>query len=115
MHSLQSFIRLIVITSCLFAAGVSCTQAKEEKKSPATSPSDMNAMMNPMMMGQMSGMMNPHMYMNMMNPMMGMGRQPPPPKGNIRELWELLGVDMIGDEVVWQDYNPNPKLRFLEK
>ena len=75
MLSLQHFTRLIVISSCLFAAGVSCTQADEEKKSPATSPTpaptDMNVMMYPMM-GQMSGMMNPHMYMNMMNPMMGM-------------------------------------------
>lgn len=72
MHLLQRFTRLIVITSCLFAAGVSCTQAEEEKKSPATSSSDMTTMMNPMMMGQMNGMMNPQMMTSMMNPMMGM-------------------------------------------
>ncbi len=70
MHSLHSFTRLIVITSCLFAVGISCTHADEEKKNQTPSSSDMNTMMNPMMMGQMNGMMNPHMYMNMMGPMM---------------------------------------------
>lgn len=79
MHSLQHFSKLIVITSCLFAAGVSCTQADGEKKIPNASSSEMNPSssnanqtMNPMMMGQMSGMMNPHMYMNMMAQMSGM-------------------------------------------
>ncbi len=67
MLSLQKSLQLLVIISCLFAAGVTCTQAEEQKKSPATSSSDMNSMMNPMM-----SMMNPAMYMNMMNPMMGM-------------------------------------------
>ena len=75
MHSPNSLIRLIVITTCIFAVGVSCTHAEEEKKSPATSPSDMSTMnphmMNPMMMGQMGGMMNPHMYLNMMAQMSG--------------------------------------------
>ncbi len=45
------------------------------------------------------------------NPMM-FGRQPPQqPKGDIHQLWDLLGVDMIGDgeSIVWQDYNPYPK------
>ena len=45
-----------------------------------------------------------------MNPFMGnMGNQPPPPKGNIGELWQTLGVAMAGDEVIWQNYNPYPK------
>ncbi|HEX5472491.1 MAG TPA: Gldg family protein [Lacipirellulaceae bacterium] len=43
--------------------------------------------------------------------MMGMfGGGPPAPKGDISELWKLLGVEMYGDEVVWQDYNPEPKM-----
>ena len=36
-------------------------------------------------------------------------RQPPQPKGDISQLWKLLGVDFGGDNVVWQDYNPYPK------
>jgi len=44
-----------------------------------------------------------------MNPMMMRGRQPPPPKGEIAQLWRLLGVDMVADQVIWQDYNPYPK------
>jgi ABC-2 type transport system permease protein len=32
------------------------------------------------------------------------------PKGDISQLWKLLGVEMYGDEVVWQKYNPEPKL-----
>jgi ABC-2 type transport system permease protein len=42
-----------------------------------------------------------------MNPMMM--RQPPPPKGDINKLWELLGVRFSTKQVVWQDYNPYPK------
>src|SRR3989304_4791699 len=37
---------------------------------------------------------------------MGMRAQP---KGDIRRLWALLGVDFSGNEIVWQDYNPYPK------
>ncbi|MCP5118675.1 MAG: GldG family protein, partial [bacterium] len=47
-----------------------------------------------------------------MNPMM-MRQQPPPPKGNINELWGLLGVDFAADLITWQDYNPYPRLRHL--
>jgi ABC-2 type transport system permease protein len=44
--------------------------------------------------------------------MMGMfgGGGPPEPKGDISQLWKLLGIDMYGDEIVWQDFNPEPKL-----
>jgi ABC-2 type transport system permease protein len=38
------------------------------------------------------------------------GSPPPAPKGNIAELWSLLGVDFMGQDVVWQKYNPKPKL-----
>ncbi|MGL4514174.1 MAG: Gldg family protein [Lacipirellulaceae bacterium] len=43
--------------------------------------------------------------------MMGMfgGGGPPKPKGDINQLWNLLGVRMEGDEVVWQEYNPYPR------
>ncbi len=37
-------------------------------------------------------------------------RQPPQPKGDINKLWALLGVDFSGENVIWQDYNPMPKL-----
>ncbi len=43
-----------------------------------------------------------------MNPMFMGGQQPP--KGDINLLWNLLGVDFAGDQVIWQKYNPYPKL-----
>lgn len=43
------------------------------------------------------------------NPMMGMN-QPPQPKGNIRDLWNVLGIDFLDTKVVWQRYNPYPKI-----
>lgn len=54
------------------------------------------------------------------NPMMGMGG-PPEPKGEIQELWKVLGLDPpvqfgmqgINPDVVWQQYNPHPKLQYL--
>lgn len=42
--------------------------------------------------------------------MMGMGSPPPTPKGNVAALWNMLGVDFTGGEVIWQNYNPYPKL-----
>lgn len=42
-----------------------------------------------------------------------MQQQQPEPKGDIRPLWQLLGVDFDGDTVVWQEYNPFPKLTEL--
>lgn len=49
--------------------------------------------------------------------MMGMfgGGAPPEPKGDISQLWKLLGVEMYGDEIVWQDFNPEPKLGEIYK
>jgi ABC-2 type transport system permease protein len=46
-----------------------------------------------------------------MNPFM---RQGPLPKGDIRPLWDLLGVDFSEDRIIWQEYNPYPKLGDLE-
>jgi len=64
------------------------------------------------------------------NPMFGMGA-PPPEQCDIQRLWDLLGVDFSGPDapdmnpsggrrpmmpdksgtkIVWQDYNPHPKL-----
>jgi ABC-2 type transport system permease protein len=41
------------------------------------------------------------------NPMM---RTPPQPKGNIRRLWNLLGVEFPETKIAWQDFNPYPKI-----
>jgi ABC-2 type transport system permease protein len=40
-------------------------------------------------------------------------QQQPLPKGNIASLWALLGVDFADDQVIWQGYNPYPKLSQL--
>ena len=45
-----------------------------------------------------------------MNQMMMMGGQQPQPKGNIWQLWQLLGIDFADRQIVWQDYNPFPKV-----
>ncbi len=52
--------------------------------------------------------------------MMGMN-QPPEPKGNMQELWDALGLKIpvetsmqgINPDIVWQQYNPHPKLQYL--
>jgi ABC-2 type transport system permease protein len=41
--------------------------------------------------------------------------QPPEPKGDIRELWDLLGVEFTGDRVIWQEYNPYPMFQFVDE
>ena len=41
------------------------------------------------------------------NPMMQMQQQSP--KGDIRRLWSLLGIDFPDTKVAWQDFNPYPK------
>lgn len=48
---------------------------------------------------------------NPMNPFGG--SQPPLPKGNISELWNLLGVDFPAAELIWQDYNAYPKFQAI--
>jgi ABC-2 type transport system permease protein len=42
------------------------------------------------------------------NPMMM--QTPPEPKGNIDQLWSMLGVDFSENSIVWQNYNPYPKI-----
>jgi ABC-2 type transport system permease protein len=39
----------------------------------------------------------------------------PQPKGDIRLLWNLLGVDFMANDVVWQNYNPYKKAGFFPK
>ncbi len=41
--------------------------------------------------------------------MMFGGGPPEMPKGNIFDLWTLLGIDFGGNDVIWQDYNPYPE------
>jgi len=48
-----------------------------------------------------------------MNPMM-MGQRPPE-KGDITPLWAALGIDFAGDQIIWQDYNPFPKVPIFEE
>ncbi len=49
------------------------------------------------------------------------GGQQPQPKGDIMQLWKLLGLDIpikssmsgVNPDIVWQQYNPYPKLRYI--
>jgi ABC-2 type transport system permease protein len=38
------------------------------------------------------------------------GGPPPEPKGNLHELLDLIGVEWPSSEIVWNAYNPHPKL-----
>jgi ABC-2 type transport system permease protein len=49
-----------------------------------------------------------------MGGMFGMGA-PPEPKGDINQLWQLLQVDVDGEQIVWQDFNPIAKFSDLPK
>jgi ABC-2 type transport system permease protein len=37
------------------------------------------------------------------------------PKGDIKPLWDMLGVEFYPNEVIWQSYNPYPKFARLPK
>jgi ABC-2 type transport system permease protein len=39
----------------------------------------------------------------------------PQPKGDVRMLWNLLGVDFMANDVIWQNYNPYKKAGFFPK
>ncbi len=51
------------------------------------------------------------------------GGQPPPPKGDIRQLWQVIGIAPPAEpgpggqspDVAWQRYNPYPKLARVEQ
>ncbi len=50
-----------------------------------------------------------------------MGGGPPAPKGEIQQLWKVLGLDVpskagfsgFNPDIIWQQYNPYPKLRYI--
>ena len=42
------------------------------------------------------------------------GGAPPEPKGNLRPLLDLVGLDWPTTEIVWNPYNPHPQLAMLE-
>jgi ABC-2 type transport system permease protein len=63
----------------------------------------------PLLNPEVPGTAAPKMPPGGANPFMQQ-RQPPQPKGDISELWKILGVDFGADSVVWQNYNPFPKL-----
>ena len=42
------------------------------------------------------------------------GGQPPEPKGDLRPLLDLVGLDWPSTEIVWNVYNPHPKLADLQ-
>ncbi len=44
------------------------------------------------------------------NPFMQQQRQLPEPKGDVGALWSLLNVDFRDREIVWDAYNPYPKI-----
>jgi ABC-2 type transport system permease protein len=43
------------------------------------------------------------------------GGQPPEPKGDLRPLLDLVGLDWPTTEIVWNVYNPHPKLADLQR
>ena len=43
------------------------------------------------------------------------GQQPPEPKGDVSQLWRLLGVKFDADSIIWQDFNPETKLGDIPK
>jgi len=67
----------------------------------------------PVFAGNVPGTTAPKRPPGGMNPMMM--QQPPPQKGDRVALWDLLQVDFGETQVVWQDYNPYPKLADLPK
>lgn len=42
------------------------------------------------------------------------GGPPPEPKGNLRPLLDLIGLDWPTTEIVWNRYNPHPQLAMIE-
>ncbi len=62
----------------------------------------------PYLASDVPGTMAPKQPPGQGNPFMQ--RPPAQPKGDIGQLWKVLGVDFSGDNVVWQAYNPMPKL-----
>ena len=57
--------------------------------------------------GEIVGTAQPNRPQGGMMAMFG-GGGPPKPKGDINQLWNLLGVRMEGSEIVWEDRDPPP-------
>jgi ABC-2 type transport system permease protein len=43
------------------------------------------------------------------------GGPPPEPKGNLRPLLEMFGIEWPSAQIVWNDYNPHPRLASLPR
>ncbi len=69
----------------------------------------------PYIYGNVVGTTEPKRPPGGMMGMMGM-QQPPQPKGDISQLWRVLGVELLdgGGSLVWQRYNPYRKVNFIE-
>ena len=44
-----------------------------------------------------------------------MMRQQAPPKGDIRPLWKALGIEFGATDIIWQNYNPYPKITEFDR
>jgi len=66
----------------------------------------------PALVPDVPGTSAPRQSPGMNNPMMAMmgGGQRNQPKGDLGRLWRILGVDFAPDQIVWQNYNPYPKI-----
>ena len=62
----------------------------------------------PVFVGNVAATSAPRQPPGGMNPLSM--RMTPPVKGDVTQLWKALGVDLPADQVVWQDYNPYPKI-----
>ena len=62
----------------------------------------------PFVTGDVPGTSQPRRPPGGNNPFMQ--RTPPEPKGDINQLWSLLGVQFSDREIVWDRYNPYPQL-----
>ncbi len=51
----------------------------------------------------------------MPKPRSPMSRQAPPPKGNLQTILKAAGVNFAGKELVWQSYNPHPKIKVQQE
>ncbi|MHC4107818.1 MAG: Gldg family protein, partial [Planctomycetota bacterium] len=63
----------------------------------------------PFVNGDVPGTSQPRRPPGGNNPFMQQ-RPPPEPKGDINQLWSLLGVQFTDREIVWDRYNPYPQL-----
>ncbi|MHC4429244.1 MAG: Gldg family protein, partial [Planctomycetota bacterium] len=65
----------------------------------------------PFIDSQVAGTSRPRVNPGGNNPFMQQRQAPPEPKGTTEDLWSLLGIDFRAAEVVWDAYNPYPRVR----